>query len=79
MLERTKVCVFRTISAVILKTLPAEILLHEGLVTVYRQWGDVTVFVSGGREENELFLFFVLCAIGDALTEIAKCVELLSL
>ena len=50
----------------------AEIILYSGFITVYKQVSDVWVYVSGGVDENEILLFFILSSILDAFTEIGK-------
>ena len=37
-------------------TSDAEILIFEGLVTVYKSQGEVTFFVTGDQDENEIIL-----------------------
>jgi coatomer subunit zeta len=37
-------------------TSDAEILIYEGLVTVYKSQGEVTFFVTGDQDENEIIL-----------------------
>ena len=34
----------------------AEIIIFEGLVTVYKSQGEVTFFVTGDQDENEIIL-----------------------
>jgi len=52
--------------------LPAEIILYDGLVSVYRTGVDVWVYVSGSLDENELLLVNVLNTFMDALEQVAK-------
>lgn len=37
-------------------TSDAEIIIFEGLVTVYKSQGEVTFFVTGDQDENEIIL-----------------------
>ena len=37
-------------------TSDAEILIFEGLVTVYKSQGEITFFVTGDQDENEIIL-----------------------
>ncbi len=37
-------------------TTEPEILIFEGLVTVYKSQGEVTFFVTGDQDENEIIL-----------------------
>jgi hypothetical protein len=37
-------------------TTDAEILIFEGLVTVYKSQGEITFFVTGDQDENEIIL-----------------------
>lgn len=39
---------------------------------MYKQVSDVWVYVSGGVDENEILLYFILSSVLDALTEIGK-------
>eukprot|EP00700_Malawimonas_jakobiformis_P001657 EC722037.1.p1 GENE.EC722037.1~~EC722037.1.p1 ORF type:complete len:185 (+),score=26.00 EC722037.1:35-556(+) len=50
----------------------AEIILYSGFISVYKQVSDVWVYVSGGVDENEILLYFILSSVLDALTEIGK-------
>ena len=36
----------------------AEIIIFEGLVTVYKSQGEVTFFVTGDQDENEIILVY---------------------
>ena len=37
-------------------TTDAEIIIFEGFVTVYKSQGDITFFVTGDQDENEIIL-----------------------
>eukprot|EP00698_Gefionella_okellyi_P024832 TRINITY_DN886_c0_g1_i1.p1 TRINITY_DN886_c0_g1~~TRINITY_DN886_c0_g1_i1.p1 ORF type:complete len:188 (-),score=33.45 TRINITY_DN886_c0_g1_i1:828-1352(-) len=50
----------------------AEIILFDGLISVYRQSQDLWLYVSGDMEENELLLVSVLTTLYDALDHITK-------
>jgi hypothetical protein len=50
----------------------AEIQLLDGMTVVYKTAGDVTFFVVGDGEENELILTAVLDALHDAIAQLLK-------
>ena len=50
----------------------AEIILMDGLVTVYRNTSDVWMYVVGLQHENELVLVNVLNALHEALTTLLR-------
>lgn len=50
----------------------AEIIILDGLVTVYRNSTDVWLYVVGSQTENELILVNVLSALHDALTSLLR-------
>lgn len=50
----------------------AEIIILDGLVTVYRNSGDVWLYVVGTQSENELILTSVLSALNEALTSLLR-------
>eukprot|EP00699_Malawimonas_sp_californiana_P001955 EC716431.1.p1 GENE.EC716431.1~~EC716431.1.p1 ORF type:complete len:172 (+),score=32.61 EC716431.1:17-532(+) len=48
----------------------AEIIMFDGMVSVYRTSADVTLYVSGGQDENELILSEVLNSLYTCLQEL---------
>jgi Clathrin adaptor complex small chain len=52
--------------------LDAEVAMMEGLTTVYKNGNDVTFFVSGGNDENELILVSVLDALFESISNLIK-------
>jgi len=50
----------------------AEIIILDGLVTVYRNSSDVWMYVVGRQTENELVLVNVLSALHEALTSLLR-------
>jgi hypothetical protein len=51
----------------------AEIIILDGLVTVYRNSSDVWLYIVGSQTENELVLVNVLSALLEALTSLLRC------
>ena len=45
----------------------AEIIILDGMVSVYRNAGDVWIYVIGSQFENELILITALSAFVEAL------------
>lgn len=64
-------CVCRR-TGITITIITAEIILFDGLVTVYRSSVDVTVYVSGAVDENELILYEVLNSLYSCFQEIVK-------
>lgn len=50
----------------------AEIIILDGLVTIYRNTSDVWMYVVGSQLENELILVSVLTALYDALGSLLR-------
>jgi len=50
----------------------AEIIILDGLVTVYRNSSDTWLYVVGSQMENELVLVNVLSALSEALTTLLR-------
>ena len=50
----------------------AEIIILDGLVTVYRNCGDVWMYIVGSQLENELILVTVLGALYETLTSVLR-------
>ena len=50
----------------------AEIIILDGLVTVYRNSGDVWFYVVGSQTENELILVNMLSALHEALSSLLR-------
>ena len=50
----------------------SEVALSDGLAVVFRSSSDVTFYVVGAPDENELFLIMVLDALYDAVSALVK-------
>jgi len=50
----------------------AEIIILDGLVTVYRNSSDVWMYIVGSQLENELILVNVLNSLHEALTSLLR-------
>ena len=51
----------------------AEIIILDGLVTVYRNSCDIWLYIVGTQTENELILVNVLSALHEALSTLLRC------
>jgi len=50
----------------------AEVTILDGLTVVYKNGADVTFYVAGGADENELILVTMLDSLFDAVTALIK-------
>ena len=49
-----------------------DVILYDNRVVVFKTEGDVTLYVVGGPEENEILLFSVVLALRDSLSILLK-------
>lgn len=54
----------------------SDVILYDNKLVVYKQGVDVTMYVVGGAEENEIMLYLVVVALRDCLDAILKYVSL---
>jgi coatomer subunit zeta len=50
----------------------SDVLLFDSQLVVYKQGVDVTLYVIGGAEENEIMLYLVVVALRDCLDVLLK-------
>ena len=50
----------------------SDVILYDNKLCVYKQGGDVTLYVIGGAEENEIMLYLVVVALRDCLDALLK-------
>lgn len=50
----------------------SDVILFDNKLVVYKQAVDVTMYVVGGAEENEIMLYLVVVAIRDCLDALLK-------
>ena len=50
----------------------AEVAILDGLTVVYKNGADVTFYIAGGGDENELILVTLLDSLYDALSTLVK-------
>jgi coatomer subunit zeta len=50
----------------------SDVILFENRLVVYKQAVDVTLYVVGGAEENEIMLYLVVVALRDCLDALLK-------
>ena len=55
-----------------------DIILYDNRVVVFKQEGDVMLYIVGGAAENEMLLWHVLLGWRDALNILLKCVNALT-
>jgi len=53
----------------------AEIIMVDNYVMVYKYLGDLTFYVTGSQEENELILYSVLQAFYESVSLLLRCVK----
>ena len=49
-----------------------DIILYDNKLVLYKMESDVMLYVVGGSEENELFLYTVILALRDSLNILLK-------
>ena len=50
----------------------SDVILYDNQLVVYKTVADVTMYVVGGAEENEIMLFLVVVALRDCLDALLK-------
>ena len=50
----------------------SDVILYDNKLVVYKQGMDVTMYVVGGAEENEIMLYHVVVALRDCLDALLK-------
>jgi hypothetical protein len=52
---------------------PAEIVMFDDVLVVYKCLGDLMFYVTGGQDENELILYSVLQAFYESVSILLRC------
>jgi coatomer subunit zeta len=50
----------------------SDVILYDNRLVVYKSVADVTMYVVGGAEENEIMLYLVVVALKDCLDALLK-------
>src|SRR5277367_4447095 len=55
----------------------SDVILYDNKLVVFKQGIDVTMYVVGGAEENEIMLYLVVVALRDCLDALLKYISLI--